>query len=293
LADTTNTTKGAVVVTGVSSGIGRAVAEALIADGRLVFGSVRKQEDADKAADALGAAFRPLLFDVTNRDEVDAAAAEVKEALSGATLAGLVNNAGVAIGGPVRYIPVEEIRRQFEVNIFGVVHTTQAFLPLLGADRAYKGPPGKIVNMSSIAGKIASPFMSPYAMSKHALEAFSDALRRELFVHGIDVVVVGPGAVQTPIWAKADDLDFSPYQGTEYEELLNRMKKAMQEVGEEGLPPSDIGALVCEIMNTDRPKTRNAIQKNKLLMWTLPRLLPTRALDNVIADRFGIEKRKK
>ena len=157
---------------------------------------------------------------MTDFDAVKQAAAIVEEQLQGKTLGALVNNAGVAVAGPVRYLPLEDLQRQLDINLYGPIRATQAFLSMLGADRRFEGAPGKIINMSSVAGKIASPFMSPYAMSKHALEAMSDSLRRELLVHGIDVVVIGPGAVKTPIWAKADDMDIEQYAKTEYAEVL-------------------------------------------------------------------------
>ena len=158
------------VVTGASTGIGRAIAKALVDDGWRVFGSVRKEKDADDLRAALGENFTPMIFDVTDNDAIIAGAAAVREALGGATLKGLVNNAGIAVAGPLRYLPLEELEQQMNVNLYGVLRVTQAFLPMLGADEAYNGAPGRIVNMSSVAGKIASPIMGPYSMSKHALD---------------------------------------------------------------------------------------------------------------------------
>lgn len=280
------------VVTGVSTGIGRAIAAALVADGWRVFGSVRKETDAAAAKEALGEAFEPLIFDVTDAAAIAAGAEKVRAALAGRTLGALVNNAGIAVGGPLAYLPLAELERQFEVNVYGPLRVTQAFLPLLGADAALAGPPGKIVNMSSVAGKLASPFMGPYAMSKHALEAFSDSLRRELLVHGIDVLIVGPGAVRTPIWAKADDLDVEQYAHTEYDSVLKRMLATMQDYGESGLPPEEIGALVLQILKAEKPKVRHAALRKKFAMWILPNLLSKRIVDGFIAKRFGIEKRR-
>ncbi len=280
------------VVTGASTGIGRAIAKTLIDQGWRVFGSVRKEEDAENLRSALGENCTPLLFDVTDQDAVAGAAKDVRDALDGHTLAGLVNNAGVALGGPLLYLDPEIMRRQLEINVFGPLFVTQAFAPLLGADRTLRGAPGRIVNMSSVAGKIASPVFGPYAMSKHALEAFSESLRRELMVHGIDVIIVGPGAIQTPIWAKADEIDTDDYKGTEYYDILVSMRDKFKEVGEAGLPPEDVGALVSNILTTQKPKTRYAILRSKFLMWTLPRLLPKRQVDRAIAKRFDIPVRK-
>lgn len=275
------------VITGVSTGIGRAIAEKLIAEGWRVFGSVRKESDADAAVQSLGENFTPLLFDVTEPHSVHIAAEEVRAALGGRTLNALVNNAGVAIGGPLLHLDPEEMRKQMDINLMGVLHATQAFGPLLGADRSLHGKPGRIVNMSSVAGKIASPMMGPYSASKHALEAFSESLRRELVIFGIDVIIVGPGAIQTPIWSKADEISPDIYKGTEYYEILKRMAPMFKEVGEAGLPPKDVGALVHKILTVQKPKVRYAILRNKLTNWTLPRLLPKRVVDKIVAKRFG------
>lgn len=281
------------VVTGVSTGIGRAIAQNLIGRGWRVFGSVRKENDASDARAALGPNFIPLLFDVTDEDAIKRAADEVRGALAGATLQGLVNNAGIALAGPILHLPLDELKRQMDVNVYGPIRVTQAFAPLLGADKTFTGTPGKIVNMSSVAGKIASPFMSPYAMSKHALEAMSEALRRELSLYGIDVVIVGPGAIRTPIWDKADDINAEQYRGTDYYELLLGMRGAMKEYGESGLPPEDVGLLVGRILDGEANAVRYAILRNKFSMWTLPRLLPKRLVDKAVLKRFGFPVKDK
>lgn len=287
---TSNQNQKTAVVTGVSTGIGRAIVDVLLENNWHVFGSVRKQEDVQTLASVYGQGFTPLYFDVTDKDAIAKSVSIVRAALNGRTLSGLINNAGVAVGGPLAYIPEEEIEFQFDVNVFGPLRVTQAYLPLLGTDKSLSGPPGRIVNMSSVAGKIASPLMAPYAMSKHALEAMSDALRRELMLHGIDVVIVGPGAVKTPIWAKADDLNSDQYRQTEYYDIMEGMKSAMQAVGDEGLDPEVIGNVVLDALVKQAPKTRYAILKSAFMNWTLPRLLPARVVDGAIAKRFGLKK---
>lgn len=277
------------VVTGVSSGIGRAIAEALMEAGWHVFGSVRSQKDATTVTEALGEGFTPLLFDVTDRSAIDQAAKTVKSALNGQKLAGLINNAGIAVAGPIAYLPEKDLQRQLNVNVFGPMRVTQAFLPLLGTDTSMTGESGRIINMSSVAGKIASPFMAPYAMSKHALEAMTDSLRRELIIHGIDVIAIGPGAVKTPIWAKADDIDINQYRNTEYFDTLERMKTMMQTFGNEGLEPEEVASLTLIALTKENPKTRYAAIKSKLMNWTIPRLLPARMVDNAIAKRFNLK----
>lgn len=279
------------VVTGVSTGIGRAIATTLVGAGWRVFGSVRKEKDGAEASTALGAAFTPLIFDVTDEAAIRREATKVETALGGRTLDALINNAGVAVAGPVAYLDLDDLKYQMDINVYGPIRVTQTFLPMLGADHSRTGVPGRIINMSSVAGKFASPFMSPYAMSKHALEALSESLRRELVPHGIDVIMIGPGAIRTPIWSKADDLDIERYKNTEYFADLARLKTVMQTLGEEGLEAAEVGKLVLEILTAVEPKTRYAILKDKFAMWTLPNLLPKRMVDKAVAKRFGMKPR--
>ena len=196
--------KRAVVITGASTGIGEACVRLLVERDFLVFGSVRTAADAERLKAQFGENYAPLFFDVTDGDAVARAAVAVEDRLQGGTLAGLVNNAGMAVAGPLLHVPVEELRRQLEVNVIGQIRVTQAFAPLLGARASQGEPPGRIVNMSSVAGRMVGPLMGPYSASKFALEAMSDALRRELAVYGIAVVVIEPGMIATPIWDKAE-----------------------------------------------------------------------------------------
>src|SRR5512138_3536081 len=207
-----------VVVTGVSTGIGWGIAKVLLQHGFRVFGSVRKTQDADRLSKEFGQTFVPLLFDVTDEAAVQAAARQVSEQLEGETLFGLVNNAGIAVPGPLMHLPTDDFRHQLEVNLVSVLIVTKAFLPLLGADRSLRGEPGRIVNISSTSGKHGFPFVGAYVTSKHGLEGFSETLRRELMFYGIDVIIVAPGAIATPIWDKADQVDISAYKNTEYAE---------------------------------------------------------------------------
>ena len=187
-----------VVVTGVSTGIGHAAAKVLAQKGFHVFGSVRKEADAERLKKELGDRFTPLIFDVTDEAAIRRAAEEVRAALKGETLAGLVNNAGIAVSGPLIEVDPDDFRKQMDVNVTGPFLVTQAFAPLLGTDKSLKGEPGRIVNISSVGGIRAMPFIGPYAASKFAIEGFSEALRRELMLFGIRVVVIGPGPVKTP-----------------------------------------------------------------------------------------------
>src|SRR5215510_4870930 len=192
-----------VVITGVSTGIGWGTTKVLIQKGFRVFGSVRKTQDAERLSKEFGANFIPLIFDVTDEAAVQAGARQVQEQLNGETLFGLVNNAGIAVPAPLIHQSTDDFRHQLEVNLVSVLIVTKAFVPLLGSDRSLTGNPGRIINMSSVGGKRGGPFLGAYVTSKHGLEGFSETLRRELMLYGIDVIIIGPGAIATPIWDKA------------------------------------------------------------------------------------------
>src|ERR1700692_1131369 len=223
-----------VVITGVSTGIGWATAKLLLDRGFRLFGSGRKPADADRLRGEFGANFTPLLFDVTDEAAVLAAARQVRAALNGETLFGLVNNAGIGVAGPVLELAADEFRLQMDVNVIGAIIATQAFGPLLGSDPSLKGPKGRIVMISSVAGKNGSPLMSAYAASKHAIEGLSESLRREMMLFGIDVIVIAPGAVKTPIWSKADEVDISGYRNSPFFPALENVRKFMAQLGETG-----------------------------------------------------------
>ena len=276
-----------VVITGASTGIGFSAARVLIDKGFRVFGSVRKQADAERLTRELGANFVPLLFDVTDEAAVLAAARKVREALGGERLAGLVNNAGVAVAGPALEVSLDDYRRQLDINVMGPIIVTRAFAPLLGTDAELKGPPGRIVMMSSVSGKNSNPLIAPYSMSKHALEAFSESLRRELLLFGIDVIIIGPAAVKTPIWDKAQDVDVSVYSNSPYFKALQTMRSYMLQLGATGLPVERLGELVHRVLTIPRPKVRYAISNQRLQMAMLA-VLPKRLLDRVIGKRLGL-----
>ena len=276
-----------VVVTGVSSGIGLATLKVLTDKGFHVFGSVRKPEDAQRLSTEFGDAFTPLLFDVTDEYAVSKAADKVREQINGHTLCGLVNNSGIAVPGPLMHLSVTEYRTQMEVNLIAPLIVTQAFSPLLGTDRSFEGKPGRIVNISSVAGKISSPFLGAYSASKFGLEAFSESLRRELMLYGIDVIIVAPGAVVTPIWDKAEAVDISQYDNTDYVNILKKFKSYYIERGRKGYPPERVGEVIWKALTVPNPKVRYAVVPNRLSSWIIPRILPKRMLDKMIAKNFG------
>jgi NAD(P)-dependent dehydrogenase (short-subunit alcohol dehydrogenase family) len=237
-----------VVVTGVSTGIGWGITKVLIQKGFRVFGSVRKTADAERLSREFGGNFVPLIFDVTDEPAVQTAAQQVREQLKGETLFGLVNNAGIAVPGPLIYLSTDEFRNQLEVNLVSVLIVTKAFVPLLGTDRSLHGKPGRIINVSSAGGKNGGPFLGAYSASKHGLEGFSESLRRELILYGIDVIIIGPGSVATPIWDKAEQMDISPYEKTEFFEAAMRVQKYMINDGRNGYPPEKVGEVTLEAL---------------------------------------------
>lgn len=276
-----------VVVTGVSTGIGWGITKVLTGQGVRVFGSVRKAADADRLRQEFGDRFVPLIFDVTDEAAVRAAAEQVRVTLAGEPLMGLVNNAGVAVAGPLLHLPIADFRQQIEVNLTGVVIATQAFAPLLALGPDRKGDPGRIVNISSVGGKNGSPFMAPYNASKFAVEGLSESLRRELMLFGIEVIVVAPGAVATPIWGKARPEDIEPYRDTAFYPALKKVHAFMTASGAAGLPPEAIGEAVAKALTTARPKVRYTVAPNPLTTFMMANL-PRRTVDRMVAKRLGL-----
>ena len=280
-----------VVVTGVSTGIGWWSTKVLIDAGFRVFGSVRTSADAERLQREFGAGFVPLLMDVTDADAVARAAGQVGSLLGNRNLAGLVNNAGVVVSGPLLYQRPSEYRRQLETNLVAPLVVTQAFAPLLGTDKARQGPAGRIVMISSTSAHVAIPFLGAYTASKAGLEGMSDALRRELMLFGIDVVIVQPGAVVTAIYDKGEQADMSEFESTPYWDVLRKFQSFLLAEGRKGLAPERLGKAVYQALTTAKPKARYAIVPQAFKNWTLPKLLPSRMLDAAMAKQLGFSRR--
>jgi len=280
-----------VVVTGSSTGIGWGISKVLIKKGIRVFGSVRKQADADRLQAEFGTNFVPLMFDVTDSRAVIEAAKKTSEMLEGWPLLGLVNNAGIAVSGPLLYLDIDEFRHQLEVNVTGQLIVTQAFAPLLTSHTDRDASAGRIVMISSVGGKNASPFVGPYNASKFALEGFSESLRRELMLLGIDVIVVAPGAVATPIWDKAEQVDVTRYANTPYAAPLNAVRDYMLTSGRKGLKPEKLGQAGLNALTTRKPKTRYIVTPEPLQNF-LVNNLPKRMVDRMIGGRLGLLPKK-
>ena len=273
--------RGAVVVTGASSGIGEACARRLAGLGFRVFAGVRKPEDGERLEREI-AGVTPLAIDVTDADSIAQAARSVSDQ-TGGRVAGLVNNAGVAVPAPIEHQPIEDFRRQIEVNLIGQVAVTQAFLPQLRAAI------GRIVNMSSIGGKVAVPLLGAYAASKFGLEGFSDTLRRELRPWGIRVAVIEPGTIATPIWdkgiASGDELEanMSAEAKRDYGPLIATVRTASEQGAKTGLPPDAVAKDVAHALTARRPKTRYLVGREAKSRALLARIVGDRVIDAGVA----------
>jgi NAD(P)-dependent dehydrogenase (short-subunit alcohol dehydrogenase family) len=273
---------GGVLITGASTGIGEATTLRLDRAGFRVFAGVRKAEDAErlrKAASERLHVIEPL--DVTDADQVAAAAELVEKELGGEPLRGIVNNAGIGIGGPLEGLELDDFRRTIEVNTTGQLAVTKAFLPLLRRSK------GRIVNMSSIGGRVAQPFAGPYVASKYALEAVTDVLRVELLEWGIDVIAIEPGTIATPIWEKSSQeaekvLErLSPELRDLYGKRLAKMAKVLERQTKRGVPPDKVAQAVEKALTSSRPRTRYLIGDAYVLL-ALKTLLPTRVVDKLL-----------
>lgn len=277
-----------VVITGSSSGIGQAIAQRLAEKNWNVFAGVRNDKDADRLRN-LNRAIKPLYIDVTNVTQLEDAAKEVDRSLDGNKLTGLVNNAGIAQMGPITLQPMDEIKAHFDINTLGTISACQVFAPLLGQDRSRIGPSGRIINITSLGGEIASPFLGAYTATKHALESVTDTLRRELSLFGIDCIAVGPGAVQTPIWEKAREKRNPVYENSPWSASLDNFLTTMVEAGHNGLSVDKIAEVVDVALTASRPKARYAPVPKKIINYYLLRVLPKRWVDKIFIRKFGIE----
>ena len=268
------------MITGASTGIGRASALELDSRGFRVFAGVRRDADGTGLA-AERPSLEPLHIDVTDATSIAAARDRVASELVEAGLAGLVNNAGIAVPGPLEHLPIDELRRQLEVNLVGQVAVTQAFLPLLRTAR------GRIVNIGSIGGRVALPLLGPYAASKHAMEGITDSLRQELRPWGIQVSIVRPGPIATEIWergnASADELlERMPGAATDYAPAVERARAFATQRNREAVPPSAVAEVVAHALTASRPRTRYLVGPRARLLATLRALLPDRWFDALL-----------
>jgi len=277
-----------ILITGVSTGIGNDSARAFLARGYRVFGTVRTAADADRVKAALGVGFEPVIVDVTDGAAVARELGALSDRLTDGCLGGLVNNAGIALPGPLAEQSFDQIRRMFDVNLFGVLAVTRACLPMLGVRAGHPRAPGTIINISSGAGKLSMPFLGAYVASKHALEGLSSSLRRELMPWDVKVVVVGPGNVKTPIWDKTGGEAI--YDHTTYGPTYRNFVRFMFDGAKTGMTPNEISGLLVKIMESDAPRFRYAPVAQRFVNWTLPRLLPDKQMDRMLFKALGMKR---
>ncbi len=270
------------VITGASTGIGRACALYMDRLGWRVFAGVRQEADASSLRAEGSDRLLPIILDVTDEQSIRAAWKMVNDAIGASGLSGLVNNAGIPYGGPVEYLSLDKVRQEFEVNFFGVIAVTQTFVPLL------RQGGGRIVNMSSVGGMVVAPFLSPYCATKFAMEALSDALRMELRPWHIEVSVIQPGAIETPIWGKGgevlrDLIEGAPSEGLE---LYGQAIRGMESIIEpHGASAEAVARAVAHALTSPRPKTRYPIGFEGALIRFVSGL-PDRLRDRLVLSRL-------
>jgi len=282
--------RGAVVVTGASSGMGRACALLLAQAGYHVFAGVRKEQDALALKQQAPAPLTPLFLEITDADSIAAAVTLVTDIVGEAGLAGLVNCAGIGVTAPMELLPLAELRRQLEINVVGQVAVTQAFLPLIRAAR------GCIINVGSVGGRVTIPFGGPLCASKYAMESINDALRMELRPWGIDVVLVAPGSIRTPAVDKlVQDSEamlktFPPEGARRYAAAYRAFVRTFVKHEEAGVPPEVMAAVVLKALTARSPRTRYPVGPLSRRLPLLANILPPRVFDRVKARLFGLPR---
>lgn len=277
-----------VLVTGASTGIGRATALRLDADGWRVFAGVRREADAEALREAGSDRLAPVTLDVADAGQIAAARDRIAGELDGAGLDGLVNNAGVALPGPLETLPIEDFRRQIEVNLTGQVAVTQAVLGLIRKAR------GRIVFISSIGGRIAFPLTGAYHASKFGIEAVGDVFRQELRPWGIAVSIVEPGSIDTPIWergeAAADEIGERAHSTQEdlYGKAIESYRKVVKQLAARGIAPEKVAETIEHALSADRPRARYLVGLDAKIQARLKPIVPTRGFDWVVARMMGL-----
>jgi NAD(P)-dependent dehydrogenase (short-subunit alcohol dehydrogenase family) len=276
-----------VLITGASTGIGRATALRLDGSGWRVFAGIRKEADAESLRQEASPNLVPVILDVTDPEQIAAAAEQVERESGDRGLDGLVNNAGVAVPAPLETVPLEDLRHQLEVNLVAYVAVTQAMLPPV------RRAEGRIVFLASIGGRIAFPFGGPYHASKFATEAIGDVFRRELRPWGIEVAIIEPGSIDTPIWergqGKAKEIEArSPRTNLLYGAAIEKFRKVMEDTAERGIPPEKVAKAIAHALESSRPKTRYLVGLDAKVQARIQPLIPTRLFDRIVARQLNL-----
>lgn len=278
--------RAAVLISGASTGVGYATAIRLARAGFIVFAGVRREGDAYPLVREAGPDIVPVMLDVTDAGSISCAC-ETVAARDDAKLLGLVNNAGTALAGPLELLPLDQMRRQFEVNFFGAVALVQAFAPILRTTR------GRIVNVSAIGGKLASPFVGAYAASKFALEAASDALRVELRAFGVHVAVVEPGAVKSPLWERGAELSLKALEAVAverreaYDEMIRRVVRSALRSANRGMPPERVAEAIAHALLAPQPHARYVVGTDAHIALVIARM-PEAIRDRLAAATISV-----
>ncbi len=275
-----------ILITGVSTGIGATTAELLLKSGHHVYGTVRRANDAEKLA--LHPAFSALIMDVTDRPSIAKAMAAIKA--TGKPLHAVINNAGIAVSGPLETIAEEDYRKQFDVNVFGNLAVSQEALPLLHAAREAGETNVKIINVSSVSGYVTAPFTSLYSASKFAVEALTDGMRRELTPFGIDVLSVAPGPVKTPIWHKAKS-QTKAFENSRYSYILNKLNAYTDAAEAGGVEPTVVAGIIQNMLEKDKSRPDRLVMKKRAWLVRLLMLAPKRWQDKVFLKNIASNKR--
>jgi len=276
-----------ILITGVSTGIGYDAVRHFVGQDFFVFGSVRKEADQQRLESEFPQRFKCLLFDICDRDAIAAAAKEVEEILDGQLLTCLLNNAGIALAGPLQLVDDEKFDHQLLVNVSGTRNVINAFLPMLGAskDRAPGVKPGKIINNSSINGVINTPINGPYSISKHAIESLGEVYRRELMMYGIDVVSIQSGPLQSQIWEKNSDFS-SEFDDSDYQTMIRQTEVVLADAQKIAQPARVFSELAQKIIENPRPRLAYIIHQQKWLIRML-RWLPRRWVDRLMYKKLS------
>jgi NAD(P)-dependent dehydrogenase (short-subunit alcohol dehydrogenase family) len=279
-----------ILITGASTGLGLAAARAFAKRGYHVIATVRSEDDAKRLGAEGNGYIHATICDVTRKEHVAELPDHVRRITGNGILDGLINNAGIMLApGPVEFQKMENIRAQFDVNVFGMMAVTIALLPLLGTADTSRKHAGRIVNISSIEGKIASPFISAYAATKHAIEGFSHSLRRELRLFGIKVVIVGPGGIKSEMWRK-NPLDIAPLIGTAYEESFRKLIKVSEKMENDAATPDELGDFLVRVFEKPRPKARYSYAR-AFMDGPWPVALPDLWYDALLGTLLGLKRR--
>jgi NAD(P)-dependent dehydrogenase (short-subunit alcohol dehydrogenase family) len=278
-----------ILITGCSTGLGFAAARAFARRGYRVLATVRSAEDARRVEAECQGSIHSVLCDVTVEEQVAALPGTVRRITGDGVLDGLINNAGILLTPrPAELLNMEDIRAQFDVNVFGMMAVTIALLPLLGTNPVRRQP-GRIINISSIEGKVASPFISTYAATKHAIEGFSSSLRRELRLFGIKVVIVAPGGIQTEMFRK-HPLPLAQLAGTAYEAPFRKLASLVKQMEKESATAEEVARFLVRVFEARRPKARYAHARAFMDgPWTI--LIPDLWWDAILARFLALEPR--